>query len=629
MGCGICGFVGLSDRDLLKAMCGSIRHRGPNQTDYFLDEEVGLGIDRLSIIDLVTGDQPIHNEDETIWVVFNGEIYNYQALKAELEASGHRFYTSSDTETLVHAYEQWGDDCVQHLRGMFGFAIWDSKKKKLYLARDRFGKKPLYYALVGGALLFGSEMKAILAYDAVPRELDYTALDLFFTYMHIPSPYSIFKSVRKLPPACYATYAKGVFAVHQYWDFTISPDSSMTEARAVAMLHETIRDAVKVRMRSDVPLGAFLSGGIDSSTVAAFMARLSDVPIKTVSIGFNEKTNELPYARKVAEFLKTDHKEHIVTPDAFGILPRLIEHFDEPFADHSLIPTYYLSQVTREDLTVALSGDGGDELFMGYPFLLDPPSYSLYSKIPSQLRGPALKAILTVPVNSQVKRMAGHAQEKGYASQPYATRFAMRVSLYNEEGLSRLYSRQRLESHLVAHTYEYLENLVEASPSKVPLDSLDYATVRSYLEEGILVKVDRMSMAVSLEVRCPLLDQEVAALVGKIPASMKMRGRETKYIFKKMAVEKGLIPREIAYRSKQGFGAPIEAWMQNQWKDVVSQTLDPVVSNGYTGLFDGQRVKALMSDPYLNSNKLFALMVFVMWYGIYAEGNVKAPIINS
>jgi asparagine synthase (glutamine-hydrolysing) len=609
-------------------MCEAIRHRGPDDTDFFLDGNVGLGIDRLKIIDLVSGDQPIHNEDESVWVVFNGEIYNYKELKPELQARGHRFYTESDTECIVHAYEEWGDDCVSHFRGMFAFGLWDSIRKRLYVARDRFGKKPLYYAHLGNVFLFASELKSILQYKDLKRDIDYDAVDLFFTYMYVPSPHSIFREIRKLPPGCYAVFHGDELSITQYWDYSPNPDSSLTDEDAVVeLLYKAIEDAVRVRMRSDVPLGAFLSGGIDSSTIVSFMSRLSDQPVKSVSIGFEGGTSETPHSRKVAEFLSTDHREYIVSPEAFKILPKLVWHFDEPFADHSMIPTYYLSQVTRREVTVALSGDGGDELFMGYPFLLDPRAYSLYSKIPPSLRRPALGTLLALPINSQAKRMAKHAYEKGYANQPYDERFTMRVTLHDSQGLRNLYSKEHLSRHGVGDAYGYYLKLMSGcTSSKDPLDIVDYATIRGYLEEDILVKVDRMSMAVSLEARCPLLDQGLASLVEKIPSSLKIKGRETKYIFKKMAVKKGLIPREIAMRKKQGFGAPIESWMQKEWKEVVPQMLDPIVAKGYTGIFDREAVRSLMEDPYVNSSKLFALITFVLWYRIYVdEGRVDGP----
>ena len=622
MGCGICGFVGLSDKSLLQSMCEVSRHRGPDDTEYYLDDGVGLGINRLKIIDLVKGNQPIHNEDGSLWIVFNGEIYNYRELTKELEARGHRLYTDSDTETIVHSYEEWGEDCVSHLRGMFAFAIWDTKMKRLYLARDRFGKKPLFYAIVDGALLFASEIKSILQFGGLERRLSRDALDYFLTFMYIRSPLTIFEGISKLPPGSYATYAKGRLDVHHYWDMTFRPDDTLTEDEAVELLYRSISDAVKVRLRSDVPLGAFLSGGVDSSTVVSFMSKLLEGPVKTVSIGFDQATSELPYAKAVAERLGTDHHEYVVTPEAHKVLPELIWHFDEPFADHSLIPTYYLSKVTRQEVTVALSGDGGDEMFMGYPFLSDPDSFGAYSKVPPSLRKPMLRVAKSFPVDGQFKRMADHAYEKGYGNQSFDERYVMRVSMYDGQGLSRLYSKAALAEHPAVDTYGYLRSLASGSGRPDQLAALDYATIRSYLADDILVKVDRMSMAVSLEVRCPLLDQALAEVVGRIPSGLKMKGRTTKYIMKKMVVRKGLLPASIANRKKQGFGAPIEAWMRGEWKEVVSQTLDPILS-GKMSLFDRDAVEKLVGRPYVNSNKLFALMVFVLWHEMYIESDPR------
>ena len=624
MGCGICGFVGLSDRELLRSMCEVGRHRGPDSTGFYVDKGVGLGINRLKVIDLVKGDQPVHNEDETVWTVFNGEIYNYRELRRELESAGHRFYTDSDTETIVHSYEQWGRSCVQHMRGMFAFAVWDSKAKALLLARDRFGKKPLYYSMVDGALLFASEIKSLLEAERVEREIDREALDHYFTYMYIPAPFTIFKGVRKLPAGSTAVFQGGVLDISGYWDMSYRPEGSMTEDEAVESLYETIEEAVRVRMRSDVPLGAFLSGGIDSSTVVSFMSRLSERPVKTVSIGFDEGESELPYSRLVAEALKTDHHEFIVTPDTHRILPELVWHFDEPFADHSMIPTYYLSQVARREVTVALSGDGGDEMFVGYPFMSDPPSYSAYSRVPRGLRRPLLSIAKSLPFDGQFKRAATHAYDKGYGDQAYDERYAMRVSLYDPAGLKSLYSKEALKGRNPVDTYSIVRSFAANSKTTDELSSLDYVTIRTYLTDDILVKVDRMSMAVSLEVRCPLLDQAVADLAGRIPSRMKLNGTTTKYIFKKMVVKKGLLPPEIANRKKQGFGAPIEPWTREDWMEVVTSILDPVLT-GRLKLIDKSAVRKLLDDPYVNSNKLFALMTYVIWHGIYVENEGKRP----
>jgi len=476
-----------------------------------------------------------------------------------------------------------------------------------------------YYSMAKGVFLFGSELKAILRYEEVKRELDLDALDLYFTYMYVPSPLSIFRRISKLPPASYGVYEDGKITINRYWDYLLRPEDSMTEDMLVDRLYESMKEAVRLRMKSDVPLGAFLSGGIDSSTVVSLMSRLSEQPVTTVSIGFGNETSETEYARKVADILKTDHHEYHVTPDAFELLPRLVWQFDEPFADHSMIPTYYLSEVTRREVTVALSGDGGDELFMGYPYLLDPPSYALYSKIPRALRRPALKLMNRLPVDMQFKRMARHAYEKDYGAQSFGYRYIMRVSMYDPKGLTRLYSRAGEPRREIADTYGYMHDFIQKCSSQDPLDAVDYATVRAYLAEDILVKVDRMSMAVSLEARCPFLDQEFAELVGRIPSRLKMKGRETKYILKKMVTKKGLVPPEIANRKKQGFGAPIQSWMRKEWKEVVPHVLDPIVAKGYTGLFERDEVRSLIMEPYINSSKLFALITFVMWYRMYIE----------
>ncbi|MDA4122236.1 MAG: asparagine synthase (glutamine-hydrolyzing) [Thaumarchaeota archaeon] len=631
MGCGICGYVGSSDKQVLMEMCASMKHRGPDSTGAFVDDGIGLGIDRLSIIDLVKGNQPIHNEDQSLWVVLNGEIYNYVELRAELEALGHRFYTDSDTETIVHSYEAWGVDCVRHLRGMFAFAIWNSKTQELCVARDRFGKKPLYYAICEGDFVFGSELKAILKFpSAATQSIDYVALDLFFYYMYVPSPLTIFKGIRKLPPGCYGVFSLkgGQFKITKYWDISFEPDGNLVDEDDVAdLLYAKVEDAVKVRLRSDVPLGAFLSGGVDSSVVASLMCKASG-KVKTVSIGFEEGgLSELKYSRMVADFLGTDHKEFVVEASASELLPELISHFDEPFADHSFIPTYYLSKVTRQEVTVALSGDGGDEMFLGYPFMTDPSQYGLYSKVPRGIRRPILKVIRGLPGDSRVRRMADHAYEKDYGGQSAFQRYAMRVTSMDTQGLTDLYSSDLRGKHSPGGSYEYVLKLIDDSGAKDPIDAIDYATMRSYLSEGILVKVDRMSMAVSLEARCPLLDQDLFDFVRRIPSGMKLKDGETKHIFKRMAVRKGLIPREIAYRKKQGFGAPLEAWMRKDWRDLTSSALDPVVSRGYTGLFDPSKVRQLLADPYVNSNRLFSLIVFLQWYKMYVEEEkVAAPI---
>ncbi|MEW5961382.1 MAG: asparagine synthase (glutamine-hydrolyzing), partial [Chloroflexota bacterium] len=369
--CGICGKWNFDGQPIteagLRQMCRSIAHRGPDGEGIFLEDGLGLGSRRLSIIDLNTGDQPISNEDQSIWIVFNGEIYNFQELRADLQRRGHHFYTLADTEVIVHLYEEYGRACVTHLRGMFAFALWDKKEQRLLLARDRVGKKPLYYRLTPTSLAFGSEIKTILTDSTVPRELDVTALHYYLSYQYVPPPYTIFKGISKLPPAHTLLCEGGEITIEPYWQLDFTQKTTLSEAEIVEQLHELISESVRLRLISDVPLGAFLSGGIDSSLVVAVMSQLMSQPVKTFSIGFEEDSfNELPYARTIAQRFATEHHEFVVRPNAVEVLPELVWHFDEPFADSSALPTYYVSKVTGDFVKVALNGDGGDESFVGY-----------------------------------------------------------------------------------------------------------------------------------------------------------------------------------------------------------------------------------------------------------------------
>ncbi len=621
MGCGICGFIGLSDKSLLRSMCEVEKHRGPDETNYFIDDGVGLGNDRLSIIDLKTGGQPVHNEDGSVWITFNGEIYNYVELKKELESKGHRFYTESDTETIVHAYEEWPEGFLSRLRGMFAFAIWDGRKKLLLLARDRFGKKPLYYSLMGKRIFFGSEMKTILCNQEFERKINLDALDHYFTYSYIPSPLTIFEGISKLPPAHYLTFQDGRATLRRYWDIDFAAREA-DEGALIERLYSSIEEAVRIRLRSDVPLGAFLSGGIDSSVVVSMMARLSKQPPKTFSVGF-DSINELPYAKEVADALGTDHHELHVEPKAFEILPKLVWHLDEPFSDSSIIPTYYLSEATRRHVKVALSGDGGDELFMGYPNMMDPSVYSLYMKVPASVRKAGLNLVTRIPVDSNLKKMASHAQSKRYADQPPLERYAMRTTQLDQQGLRRLYSRELVARHPPTDAYGYIRRIGKPMEGKDPLDAIDYVAIKGPLSEGMLVKVDRMSSAASLEVRSPLLDHLLFEIVETIPSRLKMNGRTTKYIFKKMAVSKGLVSSRIANREKQGFGSPISDWFGGTWKEISENILGD--SETTRSFFDGQQMAKLLSDPYTNAQLIFSLIVFIIWHRTYIEQGDSVP----
>ena len=607
-------------------MAATLTHRGPDSEGYFLDKGVGLGNNRLSIIDLKTGDQPIHNEDSTIWLTFNGEIYNYLELREQLEGLGHRFYTDGDTETIVHGYEQWGQDCVEHLRGMFAFGLWDGEKRLLFLARDRFGKKPLFYSVIGGHLFFGSEMKAILCNPEFKRTINLDALDHYFTYTYIPSPMTIFEGISKLPPGHCLTFQEGEMTVRRYWDIEFHPQD-VDEGALIERLYSSIEESVRIRLRSDVPLGAFLSGGIDSSVVVSMMAKLSDRPPKTFSVGF-DSINELPYAEEVAESLGTDHHPLHVEPKAFEVLPKLVWHLDEPFSDSSIIPTYYISEATRREVKVALSGDGGDELFMGYSNMTDPSIYSAYMRAPGPVRRAGLGLLARLPFDSNLKKMASHAQSKGYADQPPLERYAMRTTVLDQEGVKKLYSEGLKSRHRVGDTYRYLRDIGGQMEGTDPVDLIDYVAIRGPLSEGMLVKVDRMSSAASLEVRSPLLDHVLFEFVETIPSRMKLNGRITKYLFKKMAVAKGLVSPRIANREKQGFGSPISKWFGDDWKDLTDQTLDN--SRAAREFLDPVYLERLKSDPYSNAQLLFSIMVFVLWHRTYIESPLsvaaKGPV---
>jgi len=612
--------VGLSDKELLRAMVEAQAHRGPDSSGFFLDASVGLGTDRLSIIDIEKGDQPIHNEDETLWITYNGEVYNYVELKAELEPRGHRFYTNGDTETVLHAYEEWGEEFLARLRGMFAFAIWDSKKKTLLLARDRFGKKPLYYTSTSNAFLFSSELKGILQFEGLKRELSREAMDFFFTYFYIPSPLTIFKGIHKLPPGHYLVKDEDGVRVRQYWDMRFNP-SQQTEERVIDRLFDILTESVRIRLRSDVPLGSFLSGGIDSSIVTAIMRKNTDA-VKTVTVGFEDEDEHIRYGRIVSNYLDTDHKEYVVDAGSMSILPELIWHFDEPFADSSFIPTYYVSKMMRREVKVALTGDGGDEMFMGYPFLKDQGIYRLYKSLPQGVRRAGLRLIVKLPRKTRARKMASHALEKNYGEQDFFGRYIMRMVVFAPQTLPFLYSDSALASG-VHPTLGFLERAIDQYRNDDPLDAVNYATIKGYLSEMILTKVDRMGMAVSLEPRCPLLDHELAEYVGTLPSSMKYNGGTTKYVLKKLAIRKELLPRDVISRKKLGFGPPVDRWLGSDWHGFSEQVVEKA---GRTGLFNEDFLSKLLRDRYVNSAKIFGLTVFTLWHAQYVENQATKPM---
>jgi asparagine synthase (glutamine-hydrolysing) len=623
--CGIAGFINTkvkprAEREaLLDGMCRIITHRGPDEQGMMVDDHAALGMRRLSIIDLKTGQQPIYDESGNLVIVFNGEIYNYREVKTELEKRGHKFKTNSDTETIVHAYEEFGADCLQHLRGMFAFAIWNKAKKELFIARDRVGKKPLYYSVtVDGQFVFGSELKVLLTHGGVKREIDTGALDAYLSFGYVPDPMCIFKNVRKLEPGHFLTYRDGEVKTQSYWDFDYSESTDRKEEDYIDELRELIKDAVNVRLISEVPLGAFLSGGVDSSAIVGNMARLSGQPVKTFSIGFNEDSfNELKYARVAADHFGTEHHEFIVTPDLCEVVDELVWHFDEPFADSSALPTYMVSKMARDYVTVVLSGDGGDELFAGYTRYLTDKKRSGLAKLPRMLRTGLLQ-----PVSEMLPHSAPGKNYLYNASLDPVDRYIDNISHFSARHKRELYSaglRQSMNGTANAGE-QMFHDLASSVGTGDGVDKLLYLDSKTYLPGDILTKVDRMSMATSLEARVPLLDHKLIEFVTKIPSSLKLKGRETKYIFKR-ALE-GLVPESILHRPKQGFGVPIDEWINVQLRDRIREDLlrQRTLERGY---FEPSYIKLLLDEHDRgrrdHSHALWMLWMLELWHRRYMD----------
>jgi len=614
--CGIAGFVDspvavplMADDATarVRQMCDVIRHRGPDDEGFRIEPGVALGMRRLSIIDVAGGHQPIANEDGTVWIVFNGEVYNFRELRAELEAQGHRFSTSTDTEAIVHAYEQWGTDAIRRLRGMFGLAIWDSRTRTLLLARDRVGIKPLYYSVAGGRLRFGSELKSLLCDPDLPVEIDVDALDHYLSFLYTPRDTSIFRDVCKLAPGHLLTWQEGRLHVQPYWRPASGEPFSGTEQEAVGERERVLVDAVSSHMISDVPIGAFLSGGVDSSVVVALMARLSSGRVKTFSIGFDEpEFDELEHARRVAEYYGTDHHEFVVRPDGLRILDDLIAHFDEPFADSSAIPTWYVSEIARRHVTVVLSGDGGDELFGGYDRYLPHPRVVAFDRYaPQGLRRVAAIAGDRLPHGVRGKNFLRHVGRSERGRYLDAIRFFSsdeKPSLLSADVRSALGALDP-EIRLARHFERYA-----SLPWASQMMRFDLET---YLPDDVLTKVDRMSMAHSIESRVPLLDNEVVDLANALPASLKIRNGRRKHVLKEVAAR--LLPDGIVDRKKQGFGVPLGTWFRGDLKELFADTLlaPEALQRGY---FEPRFVRRIVNEHLSGRRdhtlRLWQLVVF-------------------
>ncbi len=612
--CGIAGFL-LRGADaaqpLLEVMCGRIRHRGPDDEGFYVNGPCGIGMRRLSIIDLATGHQPLSNEDGSVWVVFNGEIYNFQPIRERLIAQGHRFQTASDTETLVHLYEQEGAEGLSRLRGMFAFAIWDARKRRLFLARDRFGKKPLYYAVTNGGLYFASELKC-LRLPGVPLDVDEEALKLYFQFNYIPDPLTAFKGIRRLSAGSWLTYdSSGKIAHGQYWRVPTPTGefSRASEDELARAVREKFDESVKIRMIADVPLGAFLSGGLDSSSVVASMALQSDEPVKTFSIGFDEaEFNELNYARLVATKYGTEHHEIVVRPDSVALVERLIRHFDEPFGDSSAIPTYIVSEFAARYVKVALTGDGGDEMFGGYRSFLEVQERRKFDRLPVTARNILSSLIDHLPYTTYGRnylRMASRPSAlERYFESNYAPYFLRKELLQPKWMLpaDKAFFERRLSEYLLPDGTDVLLQAM-------------YFEATANLTGDMLVKVDRMSMANSLEARSPLLDHELAELAATIPASQKIKGGQGKSILIRALADR--LPREVFDRRKMGFGVPLAAWFRGPLREMLHDHLTGP-SFLSRGIVSPRFLRGLLYEHDIgrrdNSHWLWALLMLELWF---------------
>ena len=629
--CGIAGLYSETNkdrRDLARSihlMTACLEHRGPDDAGYYIGGNIALGHRRLSIIDLKTGRQPIFNEDKRICIVFNGEIYNYQDIKTELMHRGHRFSSTSDTETIVHAYEEWGEDCVKKLNGMFAFCIWDSRSETLFIARDRLGEKPLFFAHYNGTFAFASEMKSILSDPHFDRATDDEALASYFTFSYIPAPLTIYRNIRKLLPGHVLVYKKGHISISQYWDVFFEPNRQKKEKDFIHESMELLGKSVEARLMSEVPLGAFLSGGIDSSAVVAMMSRGNREPVNTFTIGFGGNTggfdDERKYARLIAEKYKTNHNEHEVLPDVGVVMGKIVESFDEPFADDSAIPSYFISRLAREQVTVALSGLGGDELFCGYERYLGFQLSHSYNKIPAIMREHILKRFIeALPESSSGNYAVNHMKRfvrstaSNYARQYFGFITKMnkryRDSLFSGRGKEYAGAFNRVEERFVS--------LFDSAPADDPLNKVFYCDLKTYLPEDILACTDRLSMCHSLEVRVPFLDHELVEYCATIPPEMKIKWFKKKYLLKKGVSD--LLPKPVLDHRKQGFVGPMTRWLQTNMKDFTLQSLSHSNLQKH-GLFDGNTIAGLLADHYngkeINDTTIWSLLIFQAWFDRY------------
>ena len=634
--CGIYGIVQLDgtvvDTTLLTKMGDLTIHRGPDDSGLHADGSVAIGMRRLSIIDLSGGHQPLSSQDGMLWVVCNGEIYNFRELRRELEEKGYRFKTGSDSEVLLYLYAEKGDDFVLHLNGMFAFALWDARRKRLLIGRDRLGIKPLYLHTAGQRLAFSSEAKAFLGFPDFQTRLNLPAVDSYLRLGYIPAPQSIFDGVQKLPPASLLIVEGGKCTIQRYWRMPTWIDHSLNESQWIDAVRARIEEAVRMQMVSDVPIGAFLSGGIDSSAVVAFMAAHSDRPTKTYSIGFEGGAadafyNELPFARRVAELFHTEHHEIIVRPDVVSLLPRLLWNMDEPIADTAFITTYLVSEFARKDVTVILSGVGGDELFGGYRRYLGNYYQAQFGRLPGFLRRPIAGLGKHLPSDRHSTFLNALRLTKSFLASselPFQDRYRSYLQVFSEDSLTRLLrSQDYAPRDAIAESFRFAE-------SHDSLNSMLVVDAETQLPDDLLMLTDKMSMAVSLECRVPLLDQELVELAARMPEGVKIKHGKLKHVLK--ASLRDVLPEDILHRKKRGFGTPMGAWLKRELAPMLHQLLSPK-SVEARGLFNPAEISRLIAD-HENSrvdgtDQLLALLNLEVWSRIYLDRREASDVTDE
>lgn len=612
--CGIAGF-NFENKDLIKRMCDLMKHRGPDEFDFYLDSKISLGIMRLSIIDLITGNQPQHNEDQNIWIVFNGEIYNFKELRQQLEKSKHKFYTNSDTEVILHAYEEWGEKCVERFRGQFAFCIYDSKKERLFLARDRMGLKPLYYYFNGNKFIYASEIKSILCHN-IKRKVNKRAINLLLSLKYVPSELTLFKGIYKLPPASYLIFdlKEKKIRVKKYWNFNFKTIVSKTTNELKVELKNLIEESVKLRLLSDVPIGAFLSGGIDSTAIVGFMAKFLDEPVKTFSLYFEEGApiNEQRYSRLVAEYYNTDHTEMVIKSTSYKILPKLVWHLDDLITDAAIVPVYLMAKSARKKMSVALTGDGADEIFAGYSGFYKTHIVKYPKFFPRKPLDFVMKFYNHIPSNKL----------KFFLSYLHKSKTEEDSSIRN---LLTMYDLDKQE--IFPYKVDNVEELIKETFIK-NLDIINQLInwdLKYQIPNQYNMKIDKMTMAASLEARTPFLDYKIVEWAASIPPQLKLKKNIEKYILR-LAV-KDIVPPEILKRKKTAFGTPMNLWLKTGMKEISSEILDRLTKR--TDIIKPSYIKSIKKNRFNKyyQTRVWNLIMFELWYETFIENDSLSPIV--